>query len=300
MQTTTGPASARLPGTQVPRVKTVSRGEFQRRWLRARTPVMVEEPPAWPREVWSPAALEARGRGVGVELEVGNVMRGATRIQRATLDAYIRRYLGGGTQGDDEVPYLSVFDLLAHLPELRAAMDFSLFRGAKRFERIRAWLGPAGTLTGFHTDLADNLLYQAHGRKHVSLVPPACDAFMYPGGKYDFMSVPSAVDEARPAAFPLFERAREERMETELEPGQVLYIPFGWWHRVESLSGSISVNCFAWSWAELPGYLREIARYAAHHAGFLGTRGPAGCVCHTPERPGGTGLLAKFPGRFRG
>jgi HSPB1-associated protein 1 len=35
----------------------------------------------------------------------------------------------------------------------------------------------------------------------------------------------------------------------DLEPGDVLYVPHNWWHYVESLSDSISIN----TWVELKG-----------------------------------------------
>jgi len=44
--------------------------------------------------------------------------------------------------------------------------------------------------------------------------------------------------------FPLFEEA--EYVEAILWPGEMLYIPLGWWHYVESLSTSFSVS-FWWN-----------------------------------------------------
>jgi hypothetical protein len=41
------------------------------------------------------------------------------------------------------------------------------------------------------------------------------------------------------ARFPLFEKATEYRM--ILQPGEMIFIPRGWWHHVRSLDKSISV-----------------------------------------------------------
>jgi hypothetical protein len=49
-------------------------------------------------------------------------------------------------------------------------------------------------------------------------------------------------------AFPRFAEAWEHASQTTLEPGDALYIPFAWWHGVESLARvSILVNYW---WAE--------------------------------------------------
>jgi hypothetical protein len=282
------------------RIRRVSRPTpqaFQSEFLAPGVPVLIENAPPWPASIWNPTALAALGQDVEVTLELGDVMYDETRLVREQLDVYLRRYLlDEPTAGRRPwpPPYLSVFDLLDHFPSLRDAMDFSLFAGAKRYERVRAWLGPAGTLTGFHYDIGDNLLHQVFGSKQVTLVPPSSGKAMYPSRKYDFMSVLSGVDERHPERFPLFLAARSEQIEVTVEPGQTLFIPKYWWHRVRGLSGSISVNCFGWSRSELPRYGWEIAKYALHDLGLWGRRGAAHCVCHAKGRTGGTGLRAKF------
>ena len=45
--------------------------------------------------------------------------------------------------------------------------------------------------------------------------------------------------------YPLYRVAERQRMELILEPGDALYIPALWWHAVESLDTTVSVN-FWW------------------------------------------------------
>jgi hypothetical protein len=277
----------------------LSRGAFQREFLTPGIPVLIEAPAPWPGNVWNVEAIANLGRDVEVAIEIGDVMQGETRLARDRLGAFVRRHLCDEAPIEPgPLPYLSVFDLLEPFPQLRRAMDFSLFAGAKHYERVRAWLGPAGTRTGFHYDIGDNLFYQLFGEKRVSLMPPSCAGAMYPSRKYDFMTVPSEVDDRDPARFPLFAAAQSERMDVTVGHGQMLFIPKFWWHQVQSLSGSISVNCFGWSRIELPRYGWEIVKYALHDVGLWGRRGAAHCVCHPEERPRGTSIRAKFLQRF--
>jgi lysine-specific demethylase 8 len=287
------PRSAPPP---IHRVADIDPQTFRTNYLEPGVPLLIEAPPAWSPAVWNLEALAELGRDVPVTLEVGDALRGETRLAQDRLDRYIRRYLGQAAphQASEALPYLSVFDLLEPFPQLRAAMDFSLFDGAKHYERVRAWLGPAGTVTGFHADLGDNLFHQLLGSKQVRLAPPTAHAAMYPSRKYDFMSILGGVDEARLEDYPLFQAARDDWLDVTVLPGQTLFIPKLWWHRVQGLSGSVSVNCFAWSRSELPRYVGEVARYVLHDLGLWGQRGAAHCVCHTDARPHGTGLRAKW------
>jgi ribosomal protein L16 Arg81 hydroxylase len=98
-------------------------------------------------------------------------------------------------------------------------------------------LGPAGTLTPLHHDNMNVLLAQVLGRKHVGLVPSFEPHRVYPRhGTF------SHVDATNPDAtrHPAFLEA--SRVEVVLEPGEMLFIPVGWWHWVRALDISASVS----------------------------------------------------------
>ncbi len=103
------------------------------------------------------------------------------------------------------------------------------------------WAGSAGTRSGLHFDHAHNLLTQIAGRKHVILAPPEASSLLYPRPSYHCSS---RVDSDAPdlARFPRFARATFH--EGEIGPGEVLYIPPGWWHAIRAIEPSISVSCF--------------------------------------------------------
>lgn len=98
------------------------------------------------------------------------------------------------------------------------------------------WFGPAGTITPFHHDLTNNLLAQVVGRKRILLVPLHDTPFMY-----NHLHCFSRVDGKRPnvEVTPAF--ANAQLMECTLEPGELLFLPIGWWHFVEAIDVSITV-----------------------------------------------------------
>lgn len=99
------------------------------------------------------------------------------------------------------------------------------------------WLGNA-TLVATHNDLARNIACVASGRRRFTLFPPEQEPDLYiadqpktPGGR-----PVSRVNLRRPdlSRFPRFERALARARVADLEPGDALYMPFRWWHNVES------------------------------------------------------------------
>lgn len=102
---------------------------------------------------------------------------------------------------------------------------------------VKLWLGPSGTRTPFHFDEHSILFAQIHGRKHVKLVPPYDTARMYPRRPYYSAIDPERVDLSTHPAY-----ARADVADVLVEPGDLLFLPAGWWHWVRALDVSISVT----------------------------------------------------------
>ncbi|NPC84086.1 cupin-like domain-containing protein [Pyxidicoccus fallax] len=98
-------------------------------------------------------------------------------------------------------------------------------------------LGPAGTVTPLHHDNMNVLLAQVMGRKHVRMAPSFQRHLMY--SRYGTFS---HVDAGKPdlERFPLYGEANV--VEAVVEPGELLFIPVGWWHWVRALDVSASVT----------------------------------------------------------
>ena len=99
------------------------------------------------------------------------------------------------------------------------------------------WMGPKGVFTPLHHDLTNNMLVQVYGTKKVTLIP----AWQVPW-LYNDLHVYSEVD------FPNFDLKKHPLMqhvtpvEVNIEAGDALFIPIGWWHCVNGLEKSISIS----------------------------------------------------------
>ncbi|MEO8018097.1 MAG: cupin-like domain-containing protein [Pseudomonadota bacterium] len=103
----------------------------------------------------------------------------------------------------------------------------------------RIWIGNFVTVRT-HFDLFENIACVVGGRRRFTLFPPDQVSNLYLG-PIDFTpsGVPvSMVSLHEPdfARFPRFAEALRHSRSAELEPGDALYIPYGWWHHVESLT----------------------------------------------------------------
>jgi len=105
------------------------------------------------------------------------------------------------------------------------------------------WLGPAGTVTPFHHDLTNNFMMQLLGRKRVRLIAPCHTPQLY-NTRHCFTPVDGrAIDVER---FPAM--AGVPVLDCELAPGEILFLPVGWWHFVEALDISLTVSATHFRW----------------------------------------------------
>jgi lysine-specific demethylase 8/hypoxia-inducible factor 1-alpha inhibitor (HIF hydroxylase) len=120
---------------------------------------------------------------------------------------------------------------------------------------LNLWVGPGGHMECLHYDVMDGTLMQLHGSKRVVLFPPSQTFNLYPYPFYAHLwhglklrSWFSRVYPDRPdfEAFPKLRQALKHKYDIILQPGEVLYIPAGWWHEVTSLGDEMvcSVNRF--------------------------------------------------------
>jgi hypothetical protein len=101
------------------------------------------------------------------------------------------------------------------------------------------WFGMPGTFTPFHFDQCDNLLAQVVGVKRVILIHPKYSEKLNRNKNQHTSFNNSNLSQEHVEKVLLCET---EHLVVILRPGQVLYIPKGWWHQVEALTFSISIS----------------------------------------------------------
>jgi hypothetical protein len=103
----------------------------------------------------------------------------------------------------------------------------------------RIWIG-SQVKVQTHFDLQYNIACVVGGRRRFTLFPPEQIVNLYPG-PIDFTPsgtplsmVPFVAPDL--ARYPRYAEALRHARSAELEPGDAIYIPYGWWHHVESLT----------------------------------------------------------------
>lgn len=133
-------------------------------------------------------------------------------------------------------------DIAALIPAFGQANRLDILPGISP----RIWIGNRIRVAP-HYDAKENVAVCVAGRRRFTLFPPDQIANLYPG---PFELTPagtpvSMVDLANPdlGTYPRFAKAAQRAVQATLEPGDAIYIPYGWWHGVESLEAvSILVN----------------------------------------------------------
>lgn len=110
-----------------------------------------------------------------------------------------------------------------------------------------AWIGPAGTMTSLHHDLTNNFIAQVVGRKQVTLLPAAEVGRLY--NRHHVFSEITDLDDPDLdlALFPHL--ANTTAFTVVLAPGEILFMPIGWWHQVKALDFGVTMTFTNFRWA---------------------------------------------------
>lgn len=226
--------------SEIPRTGPLSASAFHARAVPGLPFLMTGLVGRWPLCSLSPQVLSERYSELRVRARTGDYINNAFRADRPMQDMSMGEYLELVACGSGSLPPPYVGNL--ELRELNTLCHWpSYFRkmGPPRF-----WLGPTGTVTPLHCDFDDNIFAQIWGTKRIFLAPPHHDEFLYVreanpvlfGSPVD----PEAPDDER---FPLARQAN--LIECIVRPGDLLYVPAGWYHQVRALSFSLSSNRWA-------------------------------------------------------
>ena len=240
MRTAIKEAASRLPALQqVPRVGRLDAAGFRARAAAGLPFVITGVVGRWPLSGMTPDHLRAHYGHLPVRARIGDYVGTAFAPDRAMQDMTLRAYLDLTAPATPDLPpYVGNLELrelnrLCHWPSYFDKM------GPPRF-----WIGPARTVTPLHSDYDDNIFAQLWGSKRIFLAPPHHDAFLYTKEANPVL-FGSPVDPEAPD-FDRFPLARQAALvEVIVEPGDMLYVPAGWYHQVRALSFSLSANRWA-------------------------------------------------------
>lgn len=165
----------------------------------------------------------------------------ATQMERWTPQAE-RNYISFTAVNLTDFPHIS-----AHT--LHDEMDLGGFLIGRRVSKSTIRFGTGDTDSALHIDSFANLSGQICGRKRWTIFDPSQNEHL---AYMDGTDYRSSIDIDKPdyERFPKFRDARPNA-EFILGPGDLLFLPPFWWHRVAALSPSASLR------VEVRPYLRE-------------------------------------------
>ncbi len=231
----------------IDRRDSISRDEFFERYYTAYRPVIhTGYMRDWPANTkWTPEYLRSLFGEEIVEVMTGRntdpdyEIRSSLRKTQMRFSDYIDMCLNCGETNDIYLCAQNEFTRKA-VNGHKLYDDITLpieYTDSRRDGFVFFWYGPAGTVTPLHHDACDIFLGQVQGRKRITMIPREQKPLLY-----NHIGVFSQVDVEKPdlVRFPLYEQATKYTF--DLNPGEAIYIPGGWWHHVRALDVSISIS----------------------------------------------------------
>jgi hypothetical protein len=175
---------------------------------------------------------------------VYNEKKERTILQMSLADFYAKGILRPGsdgffyTLGRSPINQFSGFDEYMELPSVLSKIVDGIMRSPER----NIWISPQGTRTALHFDAVENLNLQIEGSKNFLLYPPKLHG-MHACRWSSQAAYVSSIDPRNDLAIDGFPYT--DGQEVILEKGEMLYLPYGWWHQVDTV-GNINLNANFW------------------------------------------------------
>jgi len=240
----------------IERVTGLSGETFLERYYAVNRPVILKgEMANWPAlGRWSPAYLKTAIGDRRVEFQDDRVgderfeMNKEAHRREAPFDVFLERILRPGAGNN---AYLTAYNSAINAEALSVLhadcgdLEKFLDRRAAAAHGMM-WIGPAGTVTSLHHDLTNNFIAQVVGRKRIRMAPAAEVGKLY-NHRHVFSEIPDLDD-------PSIDLGRHPRLselrsyDVLLEPGEILFMPVGWWHQVKSVDFSVTITFTNFRW----------------------------------------------------
>lgn len=122
------------------------------------------------------------------------------------------------------------------------------FLPKQRFQVPTLWMGTTTADTRLHSDCCDNFVSMIAGTKRWFIAPPSEARLLKPlcTGKHQSLCWANALKyPTRDASHNTREKEIKSKLQyyvLDLKPGEMLYLPAGWWHQIENLTPNVMFN----------------------------------------------------------
>lgn len=150
-----------------------------------------------------------------------------------------------GLKPDAKKYFVGSLNIQTLFPELLQDIEFPEYFDCKLLMSTNLWIGQGSNRVNLHYDTFHNLNAQVVGKKRWVIFSPEQSSLLYPHPWYTRFFWCSKVNINQPdlEQFPKFCEARP--LEVITEPGEMLFLPAGWWHSPVGIGLNIAVN-FWW------------------------------------------------------
>ncbi|MFJ1865345.1 cupin-like domain-containing protein [Streptomyces sp. NPDC101733] len=168
-----------------------------------------------------------------------------------TREIRLREFFENAEYQNDPGTWNRIVSNIRNCPDdVNAILGFDaarLFDYRRSMNAANLWISHKGVFTQSHFDELENFNIALEGRKRFVLAPPGFWEY-YPRSLKDGFGDKSQAfdfDDVDWARYPKLASKLAQRRELILEPGQMLYLPLGWWHQAESLD-EMNINVNFW------------------------------------------------------
>ncbi|MCA1778093.1 MAG: cupin-like domain-containing protein [Xanthomonadaceae bacterium] len=233
--------------TSVPRPDSIGKREFLHDFKQPAVPAVFKTLTAsWPaRAHWQPDYLRKVAGDIIVPLYDSQPSRGRKHQHAPAAYLSLSEYLDRLDFGENNLR-LFFFNFLSAIPELTKDFEYPDI-GLKFFRKLPVlFMGGRGSRVQLHfdIDMADIILAHFGGPKRVILFPPDQTPYLY-RVPFSFSALFDAgIDPPNYERYPALKQARG--YVADLEHGDALYIPPGYWHYVkyQDIGFSLSLRAF--------------------------------------------------------
>ncbi len=234
--------------SEIPRVSRITRQEFIKNYVRTQTPVVIEHLiDDWPAySKWNLEYIKEIAGEKTVPLYDDRPISAKLKFNEAHLKMKMADYIDL-LQSKPTNYRIFLYHLLKEVPSLQKDFKFPDL-GLRFLKQLPTlFFGGENSKVFMHYDIdyANILHFHFHGKKQCILFPPSESKFLY--------KVPNAlitredIDFSNPDfnKFPALKKARG--YVTELNHGETLYMPEGYWHQMTYLTPGFSMSLRATS-----------------------------------------------------
>jgi hypothetical protein len=160
-------------------------------------------------------------------------------VERVTIKNYFDNMCANNTHPDYD--WIILHELASDIGLRDKILAHSLIDSFPEKTSFRLWATPQHSFTGAHFDSCETFNLQLSGKKRFVLYPPGLRRYKSctPFGKFGHTSRFNDFEKVERTE--RWEKILARRLEFVLNPGDMIYIPPGWWHQVYN-DNSFSVN----------------------------------------------------------